>query len=49
MHAEHSGDHFHGQDQGDGEEEAVAMQGGSKVAEEEGRLQGAVRGRSGRR
>lgn len=29
---------------GDGEEEAVATQGGSRVAEEEGRLQGAVRG-----
>lgn len=34
---------------GDGEEEAVAAQGGSRVAEEEGRLQGAVRGRSDRR
>ena len=46
---EHSGDRFRGQDQGDGEDEAVVTQGGSKGREEEGRLDRAGRGRSDRR
>lgn len=37
---EHSGDHFHGQDQGDGEDEAVVTQGGSKEGEERGDWRG---------
>ena len=40
MHAEHSGDHFHGQGQGDGEDEAVVTQGGSKGGEERGDWRG---------